>query len=355
MTFSFDFFSRSRKELIAYFEYFGEVECPQIDGEIYRELCRVVRNDETLLEIAAQASPNQPPANLLFGAVHSLLLAGEAHSLREWYPALSGGETKATNSIGPAFKEFCSLHRPRIEELMRTRLTQTNVVQRCTALLPAFGRVLGEAGGQPLSLIEIGPSAGLNLQWDRFFYRYADGRSWGDSSSRVVVECALRGNVGLPDIPESIPVTWRRGVDLNPVDLEDPDQMLWLRSLIWPDHVGRQERLTAAIEIARENPPQIVVGVAWAELPPLLAAPPHHTTLCVYGTHTLYQFPREARVATLKAMQAASRQRTVHFLGMEGTGQDFSELRWTVYKDGERSTRVLARCNPHGRWLEWLG
>ncbi len=91
------------------------------------------------------------------------------------------------------------------------------------------------------------------------------------------------------------------------------------------------------------------------ELPLLLAEAPDQTTLCVYGTHTFYQFPREARVATLKAMQAASRQRTVHFLGMEGTGQDFSELRWTVYKDGERSTRVLARCNPHGRWLEWLG
>ncbi len=361
-----DIESRSREGLSAYFVHFGEIECPQIEGEIYRELCRVVCSETDLLDMAAQTPPNQPAPNLLFAAVHRLLLGGEAHPLRQWYPDLAQGKAESLASIGPAFTDFCRLHRPRIEQLIRTRMTQTNVIQRCSALLPGFGRVF-EAGGKcPLSLIEIGCSAGLNLLWDRFFYVYSDvysgahsdahgdGARWGDASSGVVVECEVRGDSGVPGLPGEIPVAGRRGIDLHPIDLEDPEEELWLRALVWPDHAGRQERLTEAIGIARESPPSIERGDASAHLPRLLAEAPADTTLCVYGSHTLYQFPRESLIATLGAMQTASRQRDLHFLSIESYSPPWTELRWTQYSGGEREVRVLARCSPHGRWLEWV-
>ena len=78
-------------------------------------------------------------------------------------------------------------------------------------------------------------------------------------------------------------------------------------------------------------------------------------SVCVYGTHTLYQFPKEALRSTLEAMQTASRERPIDFVSMEGTGDRCSELRHTAYRDGGRETTLLARANPHGRWLEWLG
>ena len=247
------------------------------------------------------------------------------------------------------------IHRDRIEALMRTRRTQTNEVQRAACLLPAFGRVFEEGGKRPLSLVDVGCSGGLNLKWDQFFYRYGEGRSWGDSNSAVVLECELRGFERLPELAETIPVTWVRGMDLHPVDVEDMDEVLWLRSLVWPDHMGRQERLTAAMDIFRKDPPLLVEGDASAQLPMLLAEAPAETTLCVYATHVLYQFRREALIALLKGMQSASRYRPIHFLSIEGTmGGRFSELRWTAYENGDRSERLLARCNPHGRWLEWV-
>jgi hypothetical protein len=362
---SFDRFSRDREDLRAYFLHFGEVVCPQLDGAIYAELSRVVASDDNLLALAATAPPTQPPANLLFAAVHALLLSGEAHALADWYPLLAGSGSRANpvQTIARPFTEFCRLHRARLTALIRTRLTQTNVVQRCSGLLPALTTVFKRGGGQPLSLIEIGASAGLNLQWDRYFYRYFfsnsppnEGRGlWGDPESPVVVDCELRGDHELPAMEETIPVAWRRGIDLHPVNITDPDEVLWLRALIWPDHPGRQERLGAALSMAQANPPRVIEGEASETLPGLMDAAPADSLLCVYGTHTLYQFPRAALLSTLKAMQSLSRRRPVHFLSIEDTPTDFSELRWTEYAGGGRSERRLARCNPHGRWLEWLG
>ncbi len=48
------------------------------------------------------------------------------------------------------------------------------MILRCACLLPAFSAI-AQVTGRPLALIEIGPSAGLNLNWDRFRYRYRDG------------------------------------------------------------------------------------------------------------------------------------------------------------------------------------
>lgn len=350
-----DFSVRSPEGVAEQFEFFGEVECPELDAEIYRACCRGIRSDPDLLAIAAQAPVGQPPPNLLFASVHYLLLGGAEHPLRDWYPGLSEGPTRAAESVFEPFRDFCSKNRDAIEGLIQTRLTQTNVLQRCSALLPAFARAFREGEGAPLALIEIGPSAGLNLLWDRFRYSYDDGTRWGDPSSSVVVECALRGGLPhLPVLPEVIPVASRCGVDIHPIDVRDPDLVRWLRALIWPDHPGRQERLTAAIEIACEALPKVVAGDASVELPRLIEAAPADASLCVYGTHTLYQFPRDALIASFKAMQAASLHRPIRFVSMEGTGDRCSELQYTVYADGERETTLLARCNPHGRWLEWL-
>lgn len=299
-----DYPSRSLEGLARIFEFFGEVECPQLDARIYAALCREIRHDGELLAMAAHAPTLQPPPNLLFGAVHYLLLGGEQHELREWYPTLTDGEARDPETIFPAFRDFCLAHRKRIEGLIETRLTQTNVVQRCSGLLPAFAEVYRAGGNMPLALVEIGVSAGLNLQWDRFHYRYDDVCAWGDPASSVRIECELRGDVPLPSPPREIPVVWRRGIDIHPIDISDPDAVRWLRALVWPDHAGRQERLSAAIDLALSLRPPVLAGDAALLLPRLMAEAPTDATLCVYGTHTLYQFPREVLLGVARRSEA---------------------------------------------------
>ena len=110
----------------------------------------------------------------------------------------------------------------------------------------------------------------------------------------------------------------------------------------------------ATLVLAFDGSESFLRGDAAALLPDLMASAPDEASLCIYGTHTLYQFPQEALIRTLKAMQAAASERTVYFVSIEGTGDRCSELQTTTYRGHERETVLAARCNPHGRWLEWL-
>ena len=71
---------------------------------------------------------------------------------------------------------------------------QTNEIARSAMLLPGFLAIARETV-LPLTLHEIGSSAGLNLLFDRFHYRYGDVE-WGDTASPVRLAPEVRGNAG---------------------------------------------------------------------------------------------------------------------------------------------------------------
>jgi hypothetical protein len=349
--------SRSPEALARMFHVFGRNEAPQLDSPLYAELCYGISGDPELLAVAALASPEQPPPNLLLAAAQYLLLRGLEHPLAAHYPVVSG-ETRPLAPAFPLFRDLVLSHRPEVEALVASRRTQTNVLRRCTCLLPAFASIASRSRA-PLALLDVGASAGLNLNFDRYRYAYSrDGRAvarWGDPDSPVVLEADLRGDESLPELPASVPVAWRRGVDLAPIHPEDDDARLWLHALIWPEHPERHARLEAAAEIARAHPFEIVRGDAVELLPALLEQVPESTTPVVYATHVLYQLSREQVAQLLATLQAHAATRPVWLLGLEGTGPGYSEFACVRFDGDARDARKLANASPHGWWLEWLG
>ena len=349
---------RSPGNLALVFRDFGKLEAPQVGARLYEALSPRVAEDAELLELVAAVPASQPPPNLLFGAVHYLLLDRRHEPLARYYADL--GWDEAPGEAFEAFREFVLRERTAIEGLLRTRRVQTNVVQRCTSLVPAFAHVAGGMSEHALALVEIGPSAGLNMLWDRYGYAYPRldgslGQRWGDLESAVQLSTEVRGERELPDLPASIPVARRVGLELEPVDVADDDAVRWLRALIWPEHVERHERLEAAIAIARHDPPPIVGGDATELLAGALVEAPGDAALCAYATHALYQIPREGMQRIYAALEAASAERVVWFVVIEGTGREHSEVFMHRYEGGRRTTEHVANCNPHGRWIEWLG
>jgi hypothetical protein len=324
---------------------------------MYAELSYGVSQDAELLALAARTRIGQPPPNMLYAAVHYLLLGGAEHDLRMHYPALTG-EPRPSQPAFPAFRDFCLHQLEPIADLLRTRRTQTNVIQRCACLLPAFTTVHLQTG-RPLAALEIGPSAGLNLNWDRYRYQYFDSddrvvTSWGEADAPLLVSSVLRG-AARPRLTPFVPMAWHRGIDLDPIDVDDADQMRWLQALIWPEHVARHEQLRQAAELARQHPPLLVKGDATLDLTPLLAQIPADAAPLVYATHVLYQIDREGRIRLFKALQAFADEhgRRIDMVTMESSGGDDSQLALHTYTPGGRVTCELARVNPHGWWLRW--
>lgn len=325
---------------------------------LYERLSRGVADDPALLDVAAEARDGQPAPQLLLGAVHALLLDGRCERLAQFYPTCTDdpvdpGETDPV----PAFRECCLAHERHLGDVVASRRVQTNAVGRSAVLLPAFERVRRLAG-DPLAVVEVGASAGLNLRWDRYRYEYAGGGSRidrGDPDSAVRIRTDVRGD-DPPPLPETLPtVASRVGVDLNPLDVTDEGDARWLRALVIPDQRRRHERLSAAIDAAREDPPTVLAGDARDVLPGLLEDAPAATTRCVFSTHTLYQF-EDAAVHELRALlREASRDRPVHWLSNDPSADaEAPAFRHVEFADGDAEKTRLATFESYGAWIRWL-
>lgn len=330
---------------------------------MYAELAYGVSLDRELLELAAQKRKRQPAPNMLFAAVQYLLLSGGEHAehpLATHYPIVSGRERPMEPAF-LAFRDFCLSNQGEILNLIRTHRTQTNVVRRCTCLLPAFSIVQQESA-LPLALIDVGASAGLNLNVDRYRYRYLRGgreeATWGHAEARVELEAELRGGGAMPTLADDLVVWFRGGIDINPIDLTDQDELRWLRALIWPEHVERHQRLIdSAVELAR-SPIDLRAGDAVELLPRMIDDAPADAALTVYSTVALYQFPPESRRRFFELLRDTSRRRPVWLVTLELQMEDIDDaqmpsLSITRFAGGIAKRQQLARSSPHGWWIEW--
>ncbi|MBL6852281.1 MAG: DUF2332 domain-containing protein [Alphaproteobacteria bacterium] len=336
-----------------YWDFFAQ-DALKTGGVLYSKLAAGIGADEELKALAGRARPGQPHANLILAAVHFLLLRGADDPLKRFYATVGGPVSADAEDPMPDFRAFVQKHRAQIQPLIEARVTNTNEVGRSAILHPGFATA-AKAAGAPLSLIEIGPSAGLNLIWDKYGVRYRkDGAVVAaiNETAPLVIEAEARGDK-VPPVSALPAIAARVGLELNPVDLSNADDRDWLRALIWPDQVSRLERLDKAIALFAKEKPPILAGDALALLPDVLAQVPRHATPVVYHTIAVYQFSREMREALESILTIAGLRRPVLRLSFEYDGQLYL-LSVIRYADGVREETRLASCHPHGTWIEWL-
>ncbi|TMI18188.1 DUF2332 domain-containing protein [Candidatus Bathyarchaeota archaeon] len=336
------------------FRYYASTVYPG-RSPLYVSLAMRVAEDPELLTIAAKAWEKNALPNLFFSAVHFLLLKGEHHQLTAFYPSLNNN-SKHYDLAYPYFRSFVLEHENEIEGIITARFVQTNEVGRCAILVPAFELVARQAKNRPLALIEIGSSAGLTLLWDRYHYQYNKNLQCGDPDSPVQVECLLRGEKR-PPVPNRFPeIASRLGVDLNPLDINDPENVQWLRALIWPEHRKRANQLELAIQLAKRTPPQIVRGDALELLPSLIKRVRDDIQLCTFHSFTLSLASGKPRERLELMLAKASEKRHLFHVSFEWPkNSETPLLSLASLNNGENTEKVLARSNAHGEWLEWLG
>jgi hypothetical protein len=299
---------------------------------LYEELALGVARDRPTLEFLATLSAAKQQPNLLFAAVR--FVCGTAKGWQD-------------------FRRLLQDQKDQIAAVMMSRSTQTNEPARCATLLPILASL-----PQPLALIEVGASAGLCLIPDRYAYDYGGHRVLPRSSGSgepPVFRCVANPDTPLPkECPE---VVWRAGLDLNPIDVNDVEQVRWLETLVWPGDEDRLTNLRAALRVAREDPPRVSAGDLRTGLPALAAQSPAAATLVVFHTAVLAYVSRPDRLRFYEIMRGLD----VVWVSNESP-EIVSDIVATSRQPPSSGSFLLsvdrqpvAWTDPHGRSIEWIG
>ncbi len=281
------------------------------------------------------------------GGLHILALSKRSHELAELYrsPSMSA-------RMREAIEEALCRHEDFFLQFIESP-PQTNEIARAAVLYPSFSLIAARAG-LPLQTMEIGASAGLNLNLDRFSYRLG-GRQIGAENSPVLLEPGWSGET--PDCPEPV-IAERFGCDLRPFDLSRPEEHLRLLCYIWPDQGERLHRMRAALEVARRHPPHVEKTDALSFLRARLKGPAKGRVRVIYSTCAWQYLPSEDRQTGEALIRAAGQEATqaapLAWLRLEADetspGAPISLCYWPDDVQVE-----LGRGDFHGRWVDWRG
>ena len=106
--------------------------------------------------------------------------------------------------------------------------------------------------------------------------------------------------------------------------------------------------------MAKGDPPLLFAGDALELLPEVLESIPSDSTLCLYHSNTLNQFPREARERFLELVEEHGSVRDLSLISVEGrAGGHLCAVELTQYQYGLKTIRRLADNDSHGNWIRW--
>ncbi|WP_185744387.1 DUF2332 domain-containing protein [Arachnia propionica] len=314
------------------YETFARETAPT--SPLWERVCLWVTRSPRICTVLERLPEDKQQPNLFLAALKYLGLHGTFDDGDDWY-----------------FEAVVEDRWEEIRQLILTRCTQTNEAGRCTVLAPILASL-----PQPVHLVELGASAGLTLQPDRYHYDLGDGVVPGSRADEGAPVLATTMTGLAPASPERLVIGERLGVDARPVHL-GKDDLAWLRALVWPGEEDREEQLVLAAGVQRQHPARILQGVlpeafvwldreirAWAELP--------GSVVVMHSAFAMY-LDRAQRMELTRHLADLG----VHHLSFEGprimpgiSAPRPSRPHFVAALDG----RALAVASPHGRWVDWL-
>jgi hypothetical protein len=357
---------RTRQSLLETSEFY------RISSPIFSSLARDCAADVDIIDLCAATRRGQLAGMLLMCVVHYLVMKSPDSKLARYYPSVSEAPLPMATAF-PVFREFCLDHAAQVADLLSWRTVNTNLAEKATCLLPALAHVARHAG-EPLTLVEICCSSGLNMLFDEYRYDYGPLGCVGPEVSPIRLRCKVVGK-GRPPV-EAIPAIARRvGVDLVYMDVSKPDERLWMEAVLAPEWTEELVRLRQALELRRQRDLRIIQGDALEILPQLLEELPG--PLCILQSYCIGHWSMAARGALEDLLLRYSRDRVIHRIAIEGPESEPPEVARTrlirlsaagipilqksspstidhlMYADSRMSSRRLGEGSIFGTWLDW--
>ncbi len=348
---------------------------------LYRAICLGVAADPETAGLLLAAQPGQDRPVLFLAALHDLVLRRPDLPAAQWYPSVVGRDAVPVGDPWPDVRATILTHRDELRSTIATHRTQTNEVNRAVYVATALALAARDIPTRPTVLVEVGASAGLLLEVDRYrieLHRRGVTLVLGDPHSPVTCQGEDHSPTPLPELVLP-PVAARIGLDLAPVDLHDPASVRWLEACLWPDVPGRVERFRAAIRLLRQDPPSLRVGDMVDDLGPTIEAelaraeshgdPDVHVVVFSSWALTYVRRDRRAQIAATlhrvaQSVSAASwvtAEPTGCVPGLPlpdgvALGQDATVLGARRWRHGrEVPAEAWGTCHPHGEWIALSG
>ncbi len=293
----------------------------------------------------------------LNAGLHSLALSGRAGALGSLYGVDGRAVLIPPDQLDCALSAALGEH---AEELLGwlAHPTQTNEVARVAGLVAALLE-LGRDQALPCEVLELGASAGLNLNFQHYAVQLGSLMTCTQGSA-VRLQPHWRGRDVLAG---PLAIAGARGVDLHPLDVQDPAHRESLKAYVWPGETERSARLQAAIGVAQRFAPVVEAGRASSWLARQFVAPhPPGVRRAVFHSMVLQYANAGERAAIDAAFHAAGaradRDRPIARVSIEWRAdRQAVELRIAQWDGapGQGEARLAAICHPYGEWIDWRG
>jgi len=329
--------------------------CERLGSPLYAHLLRRSAGDfdhsgpvKELLAPHEHDSRGSALALRMMGAVHRLALEGQLPELARFYPSCGG-----TVALEPAWKAFHNTLAEQMASLRELvlRPVQTNEIGRCGLLLGGF-LLVAHRTRLPLRLLEIGVSAGLNMQWDQYSYTWPGG-AWGNPLSPIVLHDVFTSDAAPP--LGDVTVAGRRGCDPDPLDPSVPECRLTLRSFVWADQLERMRNLEQAMEVASQSQIRVERAGAAEWLTAWLAEPAGRVATVLFHSIVWQYISRQERNDLLDLIQETGSRATADspfaWLRME-PGEKTAEVKLAIFPGFE--DRIIATAGYHRPNTLWL-
>jgi hypothetical protein len=281
----------------------------------------------------------------LAGAFHALVRSGKATQLAALYPPRRAPDR---NRLANVLKTSLEQNDRWLAQWLE-RPPQTNEVGRSAVLMSGLLEIANRFGS-PIHLLELGASAGLNMNLDAYGYELG-GSYFGRADSPIQLRPRWRG-AGPPRA--DVEIIARAGVDRDPLDPEADREVLI--AYVWPDQSERLQRLEAALDVARNRAFRVDKGDAadWLDEQltiqgegPVTRVVMHSIAFQYFSAATRSRIERRIEMAGAAATSDAA----VAWLRFEMLPEDDKpSLRLKTWPGDEQ---LLAWAHPHGTSISW--
>ena len=349
-----------------------ESSAMRFSSPLFATLARHCAADKDIIAVGDAARRGQPIAIFFMLAAQYLLFRSPQEKLAGYFPSMTESPKPAEEAF-PLFREFCLERRAELMELLTTRTVNSNLVERASTLVPAIQYVKQQVA-EPLTLVEICCSAGLNLLLDEYYYDYGPAGRAGPEDAAVRLSCKVLGSVRPPT--DTVPVLAEKiGVDLVTVDCSDPDARLWMEAMLFPEWREERQRLRKALLLRATRKSRMLRGNAVEVLPSLLEE--LSGPVLVLHTYCMGQWPAEAQEQLDRILRDASHHRELHRIGVDVPGPEPAQvvrtrlaalsragipiqqkclaarIEHTCYRAGNSQASLLGHADGFGAWIHW--